>query len=498
MAVLIDLSNYDTLLIQSTGTRGGTPDGNVYFDKTNGKIEFITVQELPTLDMTSKGGGASDANQLDETLGIKFEAIYAFENQERRSDETLRKYNRWTSGTFKFGGAYSFINSRKPSITADRAIIRGSGWNEYASDAGIDRIYFGNKGLSNIEASSQPFYQLAISDGDLTGTPLNYAKAGQIDEAIQVFGNTGNTPSDATAGDFDNRTYEAVSIRTFGYTYDRKKTTTDLGITELGGYSTGFAVNEGVHLTTGDYTLASVLGGGQIVPWTTMTLQQLDTTASINEFTEATGTFTWILNNTVGNLNQAVAYLDAVAATDIDIDVSGTNVVRGKRVDTWYTYNAAGKVVTRSGADTKGLYIYNVPTADKQRVVFTDDHGDLKTYAFSVSVEADIGAIAKADIKAWYHSFFNASYNTPGAVTVKDSSVADVLGSSLNDADGNNKIIFEFDYTGDTYGGTPNTNKNCVFLCEGDGGATQAKTLYTITQQTTVAFTCAPGVENNA
>ena len=493
-AVLIDLSNYDTLLKQSTLSRAGEPNGNVFFDKTNGKIELITLQELATLNL----GSGSEANPLDETLGIKFEAIYAFENQERADDEDLRKYNRWTSGTFKFGGAYNFINSRKPSIAADRAVIRGSGWNEYASDAGTDRIYFGNKGLSNVVASSQPYYQLAISDGSTTGTPINYAKPGQIDEAVQVYGDTTNVPSDATAGDFDQRTYEAVSIRTFGNTYDRKKTTVDLGITELGGYSTGFAVNEGPHLTTGNYVLASVLGGAQSTPWTGMTLQQLDASILINEFTQATGAFSWVLNNdNTGNLDQMVAYLDAVAATDIDIDVSGTNIVRGKRVDTWYSYNAAGKVVTVSGADGLGLYMYNVPTADKQRVLFTDDHGNTKAYAFSVSVEAEVGAVAKADTNAWYHSFFAASYNTPGAVTVKDSGVVDVIGSALN-ADGNNKIIFEFDYTGDTYGGTPNTNKNCVFLCEGDGGATQAKTLYTITEQTTVAFTCAPGVENNA
>lgn len=41
-AVLIDLSNYDSLLVQSTQGRSGTPDGNVFFDVDNNKIEFIT------------------------------------------------------------------------------------------------------------------------------------------------------------------------------------------------------------------------------------------------------------------------------------------------------------------------------------------------------------------------------------------------------------------------------------------------------------------------
>lgn len=494
IAQLIDLSNYDTLLVTSSGGRNGEPvwpTGNVYFNTVSGTIEFITKQELPTIDL-GFGAGFED-NPLDETLGIKFEAIYAFENQERAANEELRKYNRWTSGTFKFGGAYNFINSRKPTTAADRAIIRGSGWTEYASDGGIDRIYFGNKGLSTIEATSQPYYQLSAG-----GAPSDFAKLGQIDEAVQVFGSTANTPSDAEAGNFDTRTYEAVSVRTFGNTYDRKITTTDLGIAELGGYSTGFAVNEGPHLTTGDFSLADVYGGAQIAPWTGMHLEELDTPVNRDEFVEAAGDFTWVVvNSGTGTLNQIVAFLDALSQTDNDINYHATNVTRGKRVNTWYTYNAAGKIVSRSGADTNGLYFYNVPIADRQRVVFTDDAGNLKTYPFSVSVEADIGATAKADVNAWYHSFFAAAYNTSGAITVQDAGASPVKGMAST-ADVSNKIIFEFDYTGDTVGGPANTNKNCVFLCEGDGGATQAKTLYTITQQTTVAFTCAPGVENNA
>lgn len=46
---LIDLSNYATTLIQSTQGRAGTPDGNVFFDKANGLIEFIPLMKSPHL-----------------------------------------------------------------------------------------------------------------------------------------------------------------------------------------------------------------------------------------------------------------------------------------------------------------------------------------------------------------------------------------------------------------------------------------------------------------
>ena len=564
---LIDLSNYDIALVQSSASRSGAPDGNFFFD-TTGKVEFIRADELATVDLSggittgaiqldvvasagtitrssgsfiddgfkagrsfafsgfTNGGnnssfvpsnvtalvitvvdntgmadetgsgdevGASEveANPLTTQLGIKFEGIYAFENQERRLDEELRKFDRWTSGTFKFGGAYSFENSRKPSTDADRNIIRGSGWSEYASDGGTDRIYFGNKGLSNIESGSQPYYMLSASATPVLNdiVPVNFAKTGQIDEAIQVFGDTGNTPSDAGAGDFDTRAYENTSLRTFGKNFDRKETTTDLGITELGGYSTGFALNESDHLTSGSYALADVYGVGQVTPWTGMTLEKLAVAVNKDEFQEAAGDFTWVLNNSVpGDLNQMVAFLDALSQTDDDIDTGSESDTKGKRVGTWYYYDAAGKVISRSGADSLGLYFYAVPTADKQRVKFTDDAGSLKTYAFEVQVEANIGAIAKADVLAWYHGFLASGYNTAGATTIQDSSSQDVKGLASS-ADVDNKIVFSYNYTVDT---------DCVFLCEGDGGATQAKTLFTIIEQTTIAFACAPGVENNA
>lgn len=490
---IIDLSNYATTLIQSTVGRAGTPDGNVFFNTATGVIEFIAADEVATLDLTSIGGGATDPNPLIRADGLKFEAIYAFENQERAADENLRKHDRWTGGTFKFGGAYNYVNARTPSNDTDRDIVRGSGWNELDATGTATRIYFGNKGLSNIEAGSQPYQQLSIQ-----GTATDFAKVGQIDEAVQVFGDVSN-------GNFDSRTYEAVSVRTYGNTFDRKETTTDLGITELGGYSTGFALNEGVHLTTNttDHPFADV----STVPtgvWVGMELNHIAApVVKSGEFSDETGTrlFSWeLISPNSANLDQQIAWLDAFA-TEPAKEADGLGVVTGnlgKDIETWYSYNASGQVVTKSGVDpsTEGLYLNNVPTADQQRVVMTDDGGTIKAYSFSVSVEAELGATAKGDANAWYHSFFDAAYNTAGAITVKDSAAADVKGLAST-ADVDNKIIFAFDYTGDTVGGTANTDKDCVFLCEGDGGATQAKTLYTIKQLTTVAFTCIPAVENN-
>ena len=489
---LIDLSNYASTLHQSTVGRAGTPDGNVYFNP-NGETEFIPVEEQATIIITDTlhplytDGTTPIANPLIQADGLKFEAIYAFENQERKRDENLRKYDRYTSGTFKFGGAYNFVNGRTPSTAADRSIIRGSGWNELNTSGVPIKVYFGNKGLSNIEAASQPYNQQSIQ-----GTATDFAKVGQIDEAILVYQDLdGNgTP------DIDLTTYEAVSIRTYGNNYDRKNTVDDLGISELGGYSTGFALNESVHLTTNttDHPFADVSTTPTGV-WVGMELNHIAApSAKSGIFSDETGSrlFSWELINPLNaTLDQMVAWLDAFSTEAAkEADGLGVNTGHlGKDVDTWYYYNAAGQVVTKSGVDptTEGLFLNNIPTAEQQRVLQTDDGGTLKAYTFEVQIEAEVGATAKADVEAWYHAFEAAAFNTAGAVTLQDSTPADVKGSAST-ADGNNKIIFSRAYSADL---------NCVFLCEGDGGATQAKTLFTIIEQTTVAFSCAPAVENN-
>jgi hypothetical protein len=125
--MLIDHTNYATTLKQSTLPRGGGADGNVYFDKAGNEIQLIGVDELPTVDF----GSGPVTNPLNNFDGITLRALYNFENARRVVDEDLRKYKRGTGGTYRFAGAFAFINGVKLDGT-DRTKIRGSGWIEFA------------------------------------------------------------------------------------------------------------------------------------------------------------------------------------------------------------------------------------------------------------------------------------------------------------------------------------------------------------------------------
>jgi hypothetical protein len=508
---LIDLSNFDSAtlgLVQSTVGRAGTPNGNIFFDVANGRIELITATDAPTINMTSRGGSASEANPLLEIDGVKLEALYAFEREQRRSDEVLRQYDYFFKGTFKFGGAYELVNGRKfddlngsaaGTVSDDRKTIRGSGWIERDAAGAIGRIYYGVVSLGNIESASQPYYQLA--DG---AAPVDFAKLGPINESIQVLG---NISVDSNTTTFDTRTFLSNRIRTYGFNPD-EKVLGDSGVTQMDGYSSGFALGETPHLTTvpATYPLADVYTT-PIAPWSGMTLEKLAVAQTETGFTTADGNFIWVLNNTApGNLDECLAFIDALQQTDDDIDTGAETITNGKRVGVWYTYDADGTIRFNAPFASEGFFVEQLVGTDKNRVAFVDDADASKLYPAFSNVLVTVGADAVSDVNAWFHAFFLAGigaqagndFNTANAITVQDASATAVKG----DVDGTgksvgNNISFEFDWAADTVGGTLATNKDCVFQCEGDGGVTAAKTIFSLTNSASISATCQPLVETN-
>ncbi len=503
--VLITHENYSTHLVQSTQGRAGTPDGNIFFDMVNNRIEIITAEELAMVDL----GSGAEANPLTNNLGITLQGLYNFENQERRTDETLRTFLRATKGTYRFAGAFAFWDSNKLYAGAnsttnndDRFKIRGSGWIEY-SDSGstVDRIYHGIRSLVDIQAGTQPYTTLVTDTLEATlqaATWTNTFRTGDIDEAVQVFGTTAN--GDTGAGDFDYTTRKLV-VRPRSWQYTPQETTSEAaGITEFSGFSGGYGAGETIN-TANTYTLADVYGGAQIAPWTGMSLEKVTPAQTETGFNEADGDFTWVLQNTLGGtVQECAAYLDALTLQNSDID-SGAGSYNGKNGRVWYR-RESGKVVTNS-IDDAGLFIEGLSTAEQQGVIFTDDAAAQKTYPFFPSIVITVGAAALADANAWYHVFYadgasNLDFDTTNAVTVNDSAGNPVKGNIQTDQIGG-KITFAFAYDTNVQAGlSAGTDKEMIVIIEGDGGAGQALTPFTVTRSTTIPVTCAPETDNNA
>lgn len=496
-AQLIDHNNFSTLLVQSTQGRSGTPDGNIFFNTATGEVEIITAEDLSQVDL----GSGLEANPLTDYDGITMRALYNFERQERSSDETLRQFDYWFEGSYKYAGAYELVNGRKFATNGnvdDRSKIRASGWLERATDNSLDRIYIGVRSLNHIDADSQPYQQLAAGTSDAqlqAAAPTNFARLGPIDEAVQVYGSTAN--GDAGAGDFDYTGYVLVaSVRKFGNSYGRT-TSVATGIGELNGFSAGFGIGEASN-DANSYDLADVFGGAQIAPWTGMSYEAYAVNQTRTGFTGGSADFDTIIHNASGgSLLEVRAFMDALELQDTDVD-DGSGTYYGKRGNVLYTLDDQGRVVTR-----QGLHIDNLPEADKQNVVQTDVTGTGQTYPFNVDVRIEVGSFAVADPNAWYHVFFldgaaDQDFNNVNAVTVNDASGNPVKGNVQTDAIGT-QIRFAFAYDTNTQAGlSAGIDKDLVVEVEGDGTATAAKTVFTVTRQAIVSATCSPGQETNA
>jgi hypothetical protein len=499
--MLIDHTNFSTSLKQSTQARGATPDGNVYFDVANNKIQLIGVDELAQVNF----GSGLVTNPLNNADGLTLRALYNFENARRVVDETLRQYLRATKGNYRFAGAFSFGNGVKLDGT-DRNKIRNSGFIEYANTqdgfTDIDRIYHGVVSLVDVQNATVAYWALVTGIDEATlqaATWTNFVRTGDINEAVQVYGSTVFGDSGAGSFDYTARTL-VVRVRSWGY--NPGETTSILtGISEFSGFSAGYGVGESLN-PSNSYSLADVYGVGKIAPWTGMTLEKLVTPQTETGFNEADGDFTWVLHNSGGGtVQECAAYLDACSLQALDID-TGSGTYDGKKGRVWYARNAAGKVVTSSvGGD--GLFIEGLSTSEQQNVIMTDDAGNPKTYPYFPEVQITVGAAAIADTDAWYHLYYadgasGADFDTVDAVTVNDKDGNPVHGNVSTDQVGG-KIVFAYAYdTNNQAGLTAGTPKAIVVLVEGDGGAGQAITYATITRDPVVAITCAPAADTNA
>lgn len=504
----IDHTNYATTLKQSTNPRGSSPNGNVYFDVANNKIQMIGVDELPTITYPVGHPGYTDGNPVPNPYsrndGFTLRALYRFEGSRRRDEASgLRGYERLIKGSYRFAGAYNFINGGKLDGT-DRAGVRDSGWIEYANQGDgqsiVDRIYHGVQSLNSIQPGTQPYWALVTVTDEAAlqaATWANFVRTGSINEAVQVFG---DSTYDAGAGDFDYTARKLVA-RVRSWQYNGGETTSVAsGISEFSGFSAGYGVGETANANN-TYLSADVYGGAQVAPWTGMSLELLAVAQNEGGFVGGgTAPFSWILHNTggvpgvPGTVEQCAAFLDALALQDATIN---TGVAyNGKKGRIWYSRDSSGRVVTSTG-----LFIEGLSTLEKQNAVMTDNNGVQKTYPYYPTIEIDPGAAAIADTLAWFHVFYNEGtgvFDSATAFTVTDALGAPMKGVVSSSVNGSNKIALDYDFDGNTENGTGSGSKDMVVLVEGDGGAAQAIAYFTVTRIPLVQVTCAPASDTNA
>lgn len=468
MALLTDKAN----LQHSTQPRSGVPDGNFYLDTSvpaTPKIEIFSSSEVATM-------AGAVPNLLDPNDGVTMRALYGAIGLLRKNDENIRHFLKPAVGTFANAGAYRLLNGWLFAGNTDLKLMRGVGLECYG-DGGtlLNRVYFGPKSSGNIEATSQPFYQVVLN-----GAVTDFDFLGDVDELVQVYGTTAN--GDAGAGNFDNRAFFSLSVREWGQRHDRK-TLADGQLAEAAGYSGAFGLSESAHPTTGSYTEADV-HTAPIAPFSTMNFLTEAAPVLRTGFNEADGNFSQSIENPGnGTLDQVVAKADAWArdVADIDADVGTTR--EGKQFPVLYTFGPGDRIDW-----AQGIYPENIPGADLTRMTVRDDAGNLKTFPNLLTVTVNFSDAAKADPNAWYEAFHENDedtandYNTAAALTYKDKDGVDVVGT----VSAANSVSFDINFSIAPPGSTwePGDPHVIRFIVGGDpdsaGGPVENSVLITV------------------
>jgi len=172
---------------------------------------------------------------LDET-GVTLQALYSFLKQEWKDDPNNKSLIAYpfpliaiTPEQFEWRFGWS------PADDSSRTLLRTAGWREFGTDnSTLLREYIGTISLGNIDGDQNQdevgnqhkvyYGWFNNATGVSVAGPSDYAFPGEVNQAIQTFGNADN-------GNFDRRTNVLrLFIRQEAKTFDQTDTT-DIGLT---------------------------------------------------------------------------------------------------------------------------------------------------------------------------------------------------------------------------------------------------------------------------
>ena len=417
-----------------------------------------------TINETARTFTLNEAGNLVAKDGVTLQALYS------------KFADLWTTTTYQdspfplnaidaLSGQYYFgvdaggnYNGWKPANDATRNMLRDGGWREYSSAGVLNREYAGFVGLGAINTGAQPYYILNASDA-----PTNFPFADQFNVGVQVYG-------DAANGNFDKRTYAKTYCREYGKKY-KDSVLADTGKTATGAFLVNFLISneDDPKIQAND---AAMTGA----PYDGITVSYYST----NQNRSIGGTnypFRIIVDGNGATLEQIYTKIQYLLRQTSDINTAGdAGSVTGKTAASLLSF-LGDTLVTSTG-----VYIDDIQSADSNRIEFYDQNGVKRTNPYTAAGVLSFNA-ALVGAGSSYRLFFSADYGTASAVTVKNASGVDIAGIISA-----SPIHFDFDYDGDTLGGTAGTDKAVTLIGIKPGSGKFAVATGTLTRSKAISL----------
>lgn len=363
------------------------------------------------------------------------------------------------SGQYYFGvDAGGNYNGWKPANDATRNMLRDGGWREYSSVGVLNREYAGFVGLGAVNAGAQPYYILNAADA-----PTNFPFTDQFNAGVQVYG-------DAANGSFDKRTYAKTYCREYGKKY-KDSVLADTGKTATGAFLVNFLISNEDDLKT-QANDAAMTGA----PYDGITVSYYSTNQN-RSIGGTTYPFKIIVAGNGATLEQIYTKVQYLLRQTSDINTAGdAGSVTGKTAASLLSF-VGDTLVTSTG-----VFIDNIQSADSNRIEFYDQNGVKRTNPYTAAGTMSFNA-ALVGAGSSYRMFFSADYGTASAVTVKNASGVDIAGAISS-----SPISFDFDFDGDTLGGTAGTDKAVTLIGIKPGSGKFAVATGTLTRSKAISL----------
>lgn len=417
-----------------------------------------------TIDETARTFTLNEAGNLVAKDGVTLQALYS------------KFADLWTTTTYQdspfplnaidaLSGQYYFgvdaggnYNGWKPASDATRNMLRDGGWREYSSAGVLNREYAGFVGLGAINTGAQPYYILNASDA-----PTNFPFADQFNVGVQVYG-------DAANGDFDKRTYAKTYCREYGKKY-KDSVLADTGKTATGAFLVNFLISneDDLKIQANDAAMTGAPYDGITVSYYSTNQNRLIGGANYP--------FRIIVDGNGATLEQIYTKIQYLLRQNSNINTAGdAGSVTGKTAASLLSF-VGDTLVTSTG-----VYIDDIQSADSNRIEFYDQNGVKRTNPYTAAGALSFNA-ALVGAGSSYRLFFSADYGTASAVTVKNASGVDIAGIISA-----SPIPFDFDYDGDTLGGTAGTDKAVTLIGIKPGSGKFAVATGTLTRSKAISL----------
>lgn len=475
------ISDPDFFKLSSQG-RAGSPDGNLYFDTANLRIEFIVDSELATIDFGADDGSDKPVGTVSNPAvlndGGLYNAFYSKYIELRDQDSPIRAEQPILRALDRRSGQYELLNGWTFATINDLKFLRSGGTNYRAANGTIDQIYYCPVGIGSALSTDQGYFALS-PDLSVDGTNLTFP----------------GTPNELVRVDQSDRTFFEVSIRPWQRSYDRSNLAL-IGNTEgtgafIDNHSLTTAIDTNVTADESDvgtlslYTGISLnyLPGSGFAAWASGVTYAANAVVQSSGgrwfITSAGGTsagddsdlaggsdtgVTWavysgerqigtdyypfniILANSGNDATYATFYQRERwllrQSTNINDNSANTGSIIGRRADELLGYSL-GVTAGKTFGTALGVYIDDLSATDLNNIAVRDATGVLRSFPQTVPFIVQLNDVARTDPDLKVTVYFD---NANGATFPGSDSII------VDDADGDDIVVEPFTGTVDDNG----------------------------------------------